>query len=219
MVARIVAESLRRRPRAKLAVVASVALGAGAAGGLVMLFLHVGDLLGEELRRFDANIEIFDPAGEIELSRLEALRGEECRWRHQIRRITPELRAEVDGIVLLGRDPDPAWRVQGRPGVLAGVSLGLGPGDRIAVGGRSLEVTGTVATGGGNFKGPALVQLYCATQGASMGYTTQTDGKPHWHLYTGPIRLEPGTTTHLRFKAIRIGYRESQETGATFTVS
>ncbi|HXG63099.1 MAG TPA: ABC transporter permease [Planctomycetota bacterium] len=148
MVARIVAESLRRRPRAKLAVVASVALGAGAAGGLVMLFLHVGDLLGEELRRFDANIEIFDPSGEIELSRLEALRGEECRWRHQIRRVTPELRAEVDGIVLLGRDPDPSWRIEGRPGVLAGVSLGWGPGDRVVVGGRTLEVTGTVATGG-----------------------------------------------------------------------
>lgn len=148
MLARIVAESLRRRPRAKLAVVASVALGAGAAGGLVMLFLHVGDLLGEELRRFDANIELFDPDGEIELSRLEALRGEECRWRHQIRRVTPELRAEVDGWVLLGRDPDPAWRVRGGAGVLAGVSLGLGPGDTVRVGGRTLEVTGTVETGG-----------------------------------------------------------------------
>lgn len=148
MLGRIVGESLRRRPRAKLAVVGSVALGAGAAGGLVMLFLHVGDLLGEELRRFDANIEIFDPAGEIELSRLEALRGEGCRWRHQIRRVIPELRAEVDGWILLGRDPDPAWKIQGRPGVLAGVSLGLVPGDAIRAGGRTLVVTGTVATGG-----------------------------------------------------------------------
>ena len=68
---------------------------------------------------------------------------------------------------------------------------------------------------GGTFRGPLLVQLHCATQGASMAYAVDDD--PHWHLYTEPLRMEVGTTT-LRAKAIRIGYEESQETRATFVV-
>lgn len=69
---------------------------------------------------------------------------------------------------------------------------------------------------GGTFSGPLLVQLYNATQGASMAY--QFAGETHWHLYTGPIRLEKGQHT-LKTKAIRIGYRESEEKLATFTVT
>ena len=68
---------------------------------------------------------------------------------------------------------------------------------------------------GGTFRGPLLVQLHCATQGASIAYTL--DDGPHWQLYTEPLRMEVGTTT-LRAKAIRIGYRESEETRATFVV-
>ena len=74
------------------------------------------------------------------------------------------------------------------------------------------------APDGGTFTGPLLVQFYCATQGASMAYTTEsTDENPHWHLYNEPLRL-PVETTVVRAKAIRIGYKESEETTATFTV-
>ncbi|MCS7048462.1 MAG: sulfatase-like hydrolase/transferase [Verrucomicrobiae bacterium] len=67
---------------------------------------------------------------------------------------------------------------------------------------------------GGEFRGPLFVQLHCATQGASIGWSADSA----WHLYTGPIRLECGTATTLRAKAIRIGYRESPEVHATFAV-
>ncbi len=65
--------------------------------------------------------------------------------------------------------------------------------------------------------GPVLLQLHCATQGASIGWTTGQEAEPSWHLYTGPIRLKTGTTT-LRVKAIRIGYLPSEERAASFHV-
>jgi hypothetical protein len=61
-----------------------------------------------------------------------------------------------------------------------------------------------------------MVQFYNATQGASMAY--QLEGDTHWRLYTGPIRLQEGQNT-LSAKAIRIGYKESEEKVATFTVT
>ncbi|ULL14809.1 hypothetical protein DVH26_10340 [Paenibacillus sp. H1-7] len=61
------------------------------------------------------------------------------------------------------------------------------------------------------------VQLYCATQGASIAYTMEAGDNPRWRLYTGPMRLEPGRTA-LRTKAIRIGYKESPEAMAVFNV-
>jgi N-sulfoglucosamine sulfohydrolase len=71
---------------------------------------------------------------------------------------------------------------------------------------------------GGEFRGPVLLQLHCATQGASIAYTLDTTDKPRWLLYTAPLLLPPGTTT-LRVRSIRIGYRESNETCSTFTVT
>jgi N-sulfoglucosamine sulfohydrolase len=71
---------------------------------------------------------------------------------------------------------------------------------------------------GGTFRGPALVQLYCATQGASVACTFEEGESPRWQLYTTPLPLPPGTST-LRARAIRIGYRESEEARATFTVT
>ncbi len=62
-----------------------------------------------------------------------------------------------------------------------------------------------------------LIQLHCATQGASIAYTFESGEAPHWLLYTKPMNLNPGETS-LRAKAIRIGYRESNETQAAFTV-
>ena len=62
---------------------------------------------------------------------------------------------------------------------------------------------------------PAAIQLHCATQGASMAFTFDTDPNPRWKLYTEPIRLARGKST-LRAKAVRIGYTESSESTLTF---
>ncbi len=69
----------------------------------------------------------------------------------------------------------------------------------------------------GAFDGPVLVQLHCATQGASIGWRDAAEPRAAWRLYTGPIRIPPGRTLDLRAKAIRIGYRESAESAARFT--
>lgn len=66
-------------------------------------------------------------------------------------------------------------------------------------------------------QGPAHLQLYCATQGASIGYTTESGDAPAWQLYTEPLVLCTGRTT-IRVKAIRIGYAESDETTVTLDV-
>jgi len=68
--------------------------------------------------------------------------------------------------------------------------------------------------------GPATLSLYCATQGASVGYVVD-DGEGsevQWDLYTGPIRLSEGETT-IRAKAIRYGYAESDVNEVTVRVS
>ncbi len=70
---------------------------------------------------------------------------------------------------------------------------------------------------GGTFEAPVLLQLHCATQGASMACTFEEGEEPHWLLYTEPLELPPGETT-VRARAIRIGYLESEEVSATFTV-
>ena len=70
---------------------------------------------------------------------------------------------------------------------------------------------------GGTFSGPMRLQLHCATQGASIAYTFDEGESPRWQLYTEPFGLPVGTTT-VRTRAIRIGYKESDERKATFTV-
>jgi arylsulfatase A-like enzyme len=70
---------------------------------------------------------------------------------------------------------------------------------------------------GGTFTAPVLIQIHCATQGASIGYTFDQGENPRWRLYTEPIHLPVGKVT-LRAKAVRIGYRESEERMATFEV-
>ena len=70
---------------------------------------------------------------------------------------------------------------------------------------------------GGSFRAPVSIQLHSATQGASIAYTFESGDTPEWLLYTRPLRIEPGKTV-LRARAIRIGYLESEETRATFTV-
>lgn len=76
----------------------------------------------------------------------------------------------------------------------------------------------TAITGEHAFAGPVTLSLRCVTQGASIAYTTDDGEAAHWELYTGPIRLSPGTTT-VRARAIRYGYAESEERRATVTVT
>jgi len=73
------------------------------------------------------------------------------------------------------------------------------------------------APDGGTFRGPVLLQMHCATQGASVGYTFDAGEDARWLLYTGPLRLPEGTTA-VRARAVRIGYSESKESAASFTV-
>lgn len=68
-----------------------------------------------------------------------------------------------------------------------------------------------------SYTGPLLIQLHCATQGASIAYTLQTGDNPHWKLYTEPLRLDAGAYL-VRARAIRIGYRESSEIRTRFVV-
>jgi hypothetical protein len=77
---------------------------------------------------------------------------------------------------------------------------------------------GATPSTGQIFAGPLQLQLHCATQGASIAYTSQTGTDVHWQLYSEPLTLPKGETT-LRAKAIRIGYQESAEVTATFTVT
>ncbi|MDE0315990.1 MAG: sulfatase-like hydrolase/transferase [Candidatus Poribacteria bacterium] len=72
--------------------------------------------------------------------------------------------------------------------------------------------------GNGEWEAPLLLQLHCSTQGASIAYTTEQGEDVRWQLYTQPLRLPKGETT-VRTKAIRIGYKESDEKSLTVTVS
>ncbi len=71
---------------------------------------------------------------------------------------------------------------------------------------------------GGTVDGPALLQIHCATQGASVAWTTEQGEDVHWNLYSGPIKLDAGSTS-IRARAIRIGFKESEEREATFDVN
>jgi hypothetical protein len=62
--------------------------------------------------------------------------------------------------------------------------------------------------------GPMEVDIYVPTQGASIGYTTEEGPNARWRLYTGAIRVTAGMT--LRAKAIRYGYKESEEARVVF---
>jgi hypothetical protein len=73
------------------------------------------------------------------------------------------------------------------------------------------------APGGGDYRAPALLMLYCATQGASIAYTTEEGAAPRWRLYTAPFRLPEGSGI-VRAKAIRIGYAPGEETQVRLTV-
>jgi arylsulfatase A-like enzyme len=62
---------------------------------------------------------------------------------------------------------------------------------------------------------PTEIAIYVPTQGASIAYATEDGPNPRWRLYTGPLLVQAPMT--LRAKAIRYGYKESQETRTVFT--
>ncbi|WP_372630632.1 sulfatase-like hydrolase/transferase [Cohnella sp.] len=69
----------------------------------------------------------------------------------------------------------------------------------------------------GVFAEPTAIMLHSATQGASIAYKTDGGDEPRWKLYTSPIVLAPGRLV-IRAKAVRIGYRDSEETSGVFEV-
>jgi uncharacterized sulfatase len=54
------------------------------------------------------------------------------------------------------------------------------------------------------------VTIDCPTPGASIAYTTEESAKPHWKLYTGPLKFDSGV--RLRAMACRTGFENSGET-------
>jgi hypothetical protein len=75
----------------------------------------------------------------------------------------------------------------------------------------------TVAQGGW-FDSPCRLQLHCATQGASIAYTFDEGREARWRLYAEPLRMRPGRSK-VRAHAVRIGFAESEETSASFTIT
>jgi hypothetical protein len=98
---RMILESITRRAKSRAAAVASVALGAGAASGLVLLLIGVGDRVSEEMRRLDANIEILPGEQVLREDSLGLLKGDLNRWANQIRFWIPEFRVEKSGFVFV----------------------------------------------------------------------------------------------------------------------
>ena len=70
---------------------------------------------------------------------------------------------------------------------------------------------------GGTYSSPMTLSLYCPTHGASLVYTFEDAEKPHWLLYSGPLHLKKGTH-NIRVKAVRYGYKESNELKGNFII-
>lgn len=78
-------------------------------------------------------------------------------------------------------------------------------------------LSGTEPSAQGVYREPTAIMLHTATQGASIAYTTDKGPKPHWKLYTGPIIMNQGSTV-IRAKAVRIGYKDSEEATASYVI-
>jgi N-sulfoglucosamine sulfohydrolase len=70
---------------------------------------------------------------------------------------------------------------------------------------------------GGEYTSPMTLGFYCPTHGASLVYTFEEKANPRWLLYSGPIHLKPGTY-NIRVKAVRYGYKDSEELKGTFAI-
>jgi N-sulfoglucosamine sulfohydrolase len=71
---------------------------------------------------------------------------------------------------------------------------------------------------GGTYTSPMTLSFYCPTHGASLVYTFEENNNPHWLLFNGPLHLKPGSY-NIRVKAVRYGYRESEELKGKFEIS
>jgi arylsulfatase A-like enzyme len=74
-----------------------------------------------------------------------------------------------------------------------------------------------IYSAGGTFSSPTNLAFYCSTQGASIIYSFEEGPNPRWLLYNGPIRLKLGKS-NIRLKAIRYGYKDSEETRGIFEI-
>jgi N-sulfoglucosamine sulfohydrolase len=70
---------------------------------------------------------------------------------------------------------------------------------------------------GGSFRGAVTVRITCPTDGASIAWTTETGPNARWKLYSRELTLTERTT--LRAKACRLGYKDSPEVEAVFTIT
>jgi len=70
---------------------------------------------------------------------------------------------------------------------------------------------------GGTFSSPMTLGFYCPTHGASLVYTFEDKNNPHWILHSGPLNLKPGTY-NIRVKAVRYGYKDSEELIGKFEI-
>jgi N-sulfoglucosamine sulfohydrolase len=70
---------------------------------------------------------------------------------------------------------------------------------------------------GGTYSSPMTLGFYCPTHGASIVYTFEDKANPHWLLYSGPLHLKPGDHS-VRVKAVRYGYKDSDELKGLFTI-
>lgn len=74
--------------------------------------------------------------------------------------------------------------------------------------------TPTITPAGGALAGARSLTLSCATEGATIVYTTDAGPSPRWRLYTTPITVGRGAT--LRAVCARLGYRDSAERTASY---
>jgi len=70
---------------------------------------------------------------------------------------------------------------------------------------------------GGNYSSPMTLGFYCPTHGASIVYTFEEKENPRWLLYSGPLHLKPGNY-NIRTKAVRYGYKDSEELKGNFVI-
>lgn len=70
---------------------------------------------------------------------------------------------------------------------------------------------------GGNYSSPVTLGFYCPTHGASIVYTFEEKENPRWLLYSGPLHLKPGIY-NIRTKAVRYGYKDSEELKGNFVI-
>ncbi|HOS73010.1 MAG TPA: chitobiase/beta-hexosaminidase C-terminal domain-containing protein, partial [Bacteroidales bacterium] len=70
---------------------------------------------------------------------------------------------------------------------------------------------------GGTYSSPMTLGFYCPTHGASIVYSLDEKEDTRWKLYSGPLHLKPGIH-NIRVRAVRYGYKDSDELKGTFVI-